>query len=233
MTVINKLLGLSGADLLVAIAAQADELKALWDAWNKQASQLAARFPAWQVAQRLAAQGSGLPAIADARLQLKAIESGRSLLNEPDPVAPVVAVMTTALRAGLHAASEAHAGAVAVALKQLDSESLWKKLDPSQCSSILETHSIAVPSKPNVGTGEELLAALEATSLDARQNMAPLVAARVSSALAQAVKLVTPSARRFAIAPVTLTTGTDVETWLEARRTELLEGIKAGPVILG
>jgi hypothetical protein len=141
--------------------------------------------------------------------------------------------MTTALRAGLHAASEAHAGAVAVALKQLDSESLWKKLDPSQCSSILETHSIVVPSKPNVGTGEELLAALEMTSLDARQNMAPLVVARVSSALAQAVKLVTPSARRLAIVPVTLTTGTDVEAWLDARRAELLEGIKVGPVILG
>jgi hypothetical protein len=233
MTLVNELTAKSGGELLVAVAGREKEIKELWNGWKKQAELVGVRQPAWDRAVRLAACGKALPELADARAQLAAIALSRGLLAEPDPVAPVAGVMAGVLRGRLQAIQEGHERAVTEALALLDSNDSWKALTPEQRTTIVEAQKIAIPMKPAVGTDEELRAALETSSLEARENVVALVASRVAVALSDAVRLVKPASHRVRLAPVTLETAAEVEAWVREREAELLEEIKKGPVILG
>lgn len=233
MTLLNELMAKSGAELLVAVAARASDIKELWNSWKQQASLIDKRQPAWDRTKRLAACGKALPELADARGQLEAIEAHRSLLADPDPVAPVTSVIAGVLRVKLQAIHESHAQAVAEAMKVLEADASWKSLKPDQQKTILEAQKVVVPPKPIVGTDEELLATLELASLEARENVAALVENRVASALADAARLLKPASRNLKFAPVTLETQSQVEAWITERKAQLLEEIKKGPVILG
>ena len=128
---------------------------------------------------------------------------------------------------------EAHAAEVADATATLNADASWARLNGDQRSAILAANGLLPPSKPIVGTDDELIAALDATSLEARGHLATVAKAGVAKALGEAVKLLTPKARQLPIKPATLSTESEVEAWVSARKTELLEAIKQGPVILG
>ena len=231
--VLTELMAKSGAELLVAVASRANELKELWNSWKTQAELADKRQPAWDRARRLAACGKALPALADARTQLAAIESSRSLLADPDPVAPLVVAIAGVLRTALQAIHDTHSRACADAMKVLQADASWGSLKTDQQTAILEDQKIVAPAKPTVGSDEELLSTLEESTLDARENVAALVANRVAGALAEAARLLKPASRNLRLAPVTLETPEQVEAWLAARKTQLLDEIKQGPVILG
>ena len=233
LTVIRELLALSGAELLVAVASRDKELKGLWDAWCKQAELIFARMPGWLRANQLAAHAKAIPALADALEQLKAVDTNRGLLNDPDPVAPIATTISNALRARLHKSHESHSGEVSIALKALNSDASWKSLKPEQQSAILMAHRIVLQNKPSADTAEELLESLSQCTIDARENLATVVRASVASALTDAAKILKPAARSIKFAPITLENESQVESWIADRKKQLLEEIKTGPVILG
>jgi hypothetical protein len=233
MTLLNELKSKSGAELLVAVASRASDIKELWNSWKQQAVLIEKRQPAWDCAKRLAACGKILPELADAHVQLQAIETHRSLLADPDPVSPVAALIAGVLRVKLQAIHESHSRAIVEAMKVLEADALWRSLNPDQQKTILEAQKVVAPQKPTVGTFDELLATLEASSLEARENVAALVPNRVAIALAEAAKLLKPASRNLKFAPVTLETELQVMEWIAERQAQLLEEIKKGPVILG
>jgi len=233
MTLPKELMAKSGAELLVAVASREKDIKGLWTSWKKQAELIDDRRPAWDRAKRLAACGKALPELTDARARLEAIEASRSLLDDPDPVAPVAGGVAGVLRNKLQAIHESHENAVAEAMKVLEADASWSSLKTEQQKTIVEAHRIVAPAKPVVGTEDELLTTLESSSLEARENVAALVANRVAGALADAVRLLKPASRNLKFAPVTLETEPQVEAWIVERKSQLLEEIKKGPVILG
>jgi hypothetical protein len=233
LAVLNELSTKSGAELLVSVAEHAEVIKAFWDRCEKSAAQIAQRRPQWDRVKRLASQAKGLPELADAFTQLDAIEQNRSLLAEPDPVAPIGKQIAAALRARVQSTHEAHAAEVADATATLNADAAWARLNGDQRSAILAANGLLPPSKPIVGTDDELIAALDATPLEARGHLATVAKAGVAKALGEAVKLLAPKARQLPIKPATLSTEGEVEAWIAARKSELLEAIKQGPVILG
>ncbi len=233
MTLLNELKVKSGAELIIGVASRASDIKELWNSWKQQAALIETRRPVWDRTKRMAACGKTLPELIDARAQLEAIEKDRSLLADPDPVAPVVALIAAALRVKLQAIYEGHAHAVAEAMKVLEANASWKSLKLDQQKTILEAQKIVAPQKLTVGTFDELLAMLEASSFEARENTAALVPNRVAGALAEAARLSKPAARNLKFAPVTLETELQVTAWIADRQAQLLEEIKKGPVILG
>jgi len=174
-----------------------------------------------------------LPESSDAVAQLDAVESNRALLADPDPVAPIGKQIAAVLRARLQEVHESHDREVATALTALAAEPAWSRLSADQQAQILAAHHLATPAKPSVGSDDELVAALDAVSLQARGHLATVAKASVAKALGEAVKLLAPKARALPIKPATLATEAEVEAWIAARRGELIEAIKQGPVILG
>jgi hypothetical protein len=233
LAVLNELSTKSGAELLVSVAEHAEVIKAFWDRCEKVAAQVAQRRPQWDRVKRLSAHSKALPGLADAMAQLDAVEQNRSLLADPDPVAPIGKQIAAALRAKLQAAYEAHASQVTEAAATLSADPSWARLSAEQQSTILAANGLLQPSKPVVGTDDELIAALDATSLEARGHLVTVAKAGVAKSLGEAAKLLTPKARQLPIKPATLSTEDEVEAWIAARKSELFEAIKQGPVILG
>ena len=190
-------------------------------------------MPGWLRANQLAAHAKAIPALADALEQLKAVDTNRGLLNDPDPVAPIATTISNALRARLHKSHESHSGEVSIALKALNSDASWKSLKPEQQSAILMAHRIVLQNKPSADTAEELLESLSQCTIDARENLATVVRAGISAALTDAAKILKPAARSIKFAPATLENESQVESWIAERKKQLLEEIKTGPVILG
>ena len=233
LTVVLELISLSGAERLVAVAAKEKELKGLWDTWCKQADQIEARMPGWLRATQLVVHAEAIPELADALAQLKAVDTNRGLLNDPDPVAPIATTIANTLRSRLSKSHELHAAEVIKAQNALDSDASWQKLKPEQQKAILATHKIVSPSKPTISTDAELLESLAECKIDARENLATVVRAGISAALTDAAKILKPAARSIKFAPATLENESQVESWIAERKKQLLEEIKTGPVILG
>jgi hypothetical protein len=233
LTVVLELISLSGAERLVAVAAKEKELKGLWDTWCKQADQIGARMPGWLRATQLVVHAEAIPELADALSQLKAVDTNRGLLNDPDPVAPIATTIANTLRSRLSKSHELHAAEVIKAQNALDSDASWQKLKPEQQKAILATHKIVSPSKPTISTDAELLESLAECKIDARENLATVVRAGIPAALTDAAKILKPAARSIKFAPATLENESQVESWIAERKKQLLEEIKTGPVILG
>ena len=233
LTVVLELISLSGAERLVAVAAKEKELKGLWDTWCKQADQIEARMPGWLRATQLVVHAEAIPELADALSQLKAVDTNRGLLNDPDPVAPIATTIANTLRSRLSKSHELHAAEVIKAQNALDSDASWQKLKPEQQKAILATHKIVSPSKPTISTDAELLESLAECKIDARENLATVVRAGIPAALTDAAKILKPAARSIKFAPATLENESQVESWIAERKKQLLEEIKTGPVILG
>jgi hypothetical protein len=233
LAILQELATKSGPELLVAVAEHAETLKSFWIHCQERESQIAQRRPQWDRAKRLSLHAKGLAEASDAVAQLDAVETNRALLADPDPVAPISKQIAAVLRARLQEVHESHDREVAAALTALADEAAWSRLSADQQAQILAAHHLAPPAKPSVGSDDELVAALDAVSLQARGHMATVAKASVAKALGEAVKLLAPKARALLIKPATLATEAEVEAWVAARRAELIEAIKQGPVILG
>jgi hypothetical protein len=153
---------LAGNAQVVAIAGFKDGLKADADHWRTLGQRLAARREQWQLAQRLVHHAATLARGADAAAALQAIEGSRSLLDDPDPVAPVVASLTDALRAALGDRLAAFVQAREHALAELAQSASWSALDERKRAEILGAVGLANHQAPAIGTTSELIATLEA-----------------------------------------------------------------------
>ena len=136
--------------------------KADADRWRTLGRRAAARREQWQLAQRLVHHAATLARGADAAAALQAIEGARSLLDDPDPVSPVAASLTDALRAALGDRLAAFVRAREEALAALTKSAAWAALDAKKQAQILAAVGLANHQAPAIGTTSELLATLEA-----------------------------------------------------------------------
>jgi hypothetical protein len=119
--------GLSGNDLLAALATHAQELRDKVKAWKAAEQKIAARQPNWRLAERPVRLGA-----KDQEADLENIRAGRCLLGDPDPVPPVVSAASEALRAKLNSAHAAWETAWKKGEERLGGDATWAKLTPEQ-----------------------------------------------------------------------------------------------------
>jgi hypothetical protein len=222
----------SGNELLQALHDQKDALQADVVKWIALAASIEKRTPAFQTAERLIAFAGSLPGHTTWAQQLADIRSQRSLLDTPDPVAPLLQAVGTALR---QASTQAHAHFRSVYTTQqarLGQHPLWAKLPPErQTSGLQSAGAIDLPA-PVLGTDSELLAALHEGDLADWQARADALPAQFDKALNTAIKEAEPKARRVTLPSATLHDAAEVDAWLAAARTKIEEALKDGPVIL-
>ncbi len=135
--------GLSGNDLLAALAADASNLRAKLKEWKAAGDKIASRLPTWRLAERLVRLGA-----EDQAADLDSIRSGRLLLADPDPVPPLIASASDALRSKLNAAHAAWEAAWTKGEERLASDPTWGKLAPEQKHSIRQDCGLLMVSKP-------------------------------------------------------------------------------------
>jgi hypothetical protein len=229
---IRALQTLSGNEQLLKIHERKDDLGAKLTAWKKNADTIVKRWPAWERLSDLLGYAKGLPEAEACATSGTAINSGRSLLADPDPTPELTKQLTAALRVALGRLHDDLAKAFKAGEEKLAASDVWRRLSDDQRATVAATHQLKPPPKEAFGKDDEILAALQRSTLADRRNLLDAVPQRFARALDEASRLLEPKAQRVALAGATIHDGAELDRWLEQTRKQVEEKLKDGPVIL-
>jgi hypothetical protein len=218
--------GLSGNDLLAALAADAANLRAKLKDWNAAKDKIAVRLPNWRLAERLVRLGADGQAT-----DLDSIRSGRLLLADPDPVPPLITAAAESLRVKLNAAHAAWEAAWTKGEERLANDATWGKLTPEQKHGIRHDSGLLMVAKTAVDTPQTIADALSQRGLSEWENVVKALPARIDDALTAAAALLEPKARTVALPGAMMKSEVELDAWLTKVRAKLAEALADGPVI--
>jgi hypothetical protein len=221
-----------GNELLQALYDERDSLTKSLTEWKRSAELIAARRPAFDRAEQLLAHAAESANAATWADTLAAVRANRSLLDSPDPVAPVAKELGESMRATVNSAVSAYAAAYASGLAALGADPLWQKLPVEKQTALLNSTGVQRRSAPAVDSDDDLLRALNGCPLATWRAHTDALPAQFTRAHAAAVKELEPKARRVALPPATIRNAADMEDWLAKARASIELSLKDGPVIL-
>ena len=230
---LETLRGLSGNELMLALFQDREKLAAEQEAWRERRGLTDVRLPRWRTLQRLLGFARTLPVCEAVASQAQAIADNRSLLADPDPVAPLCATLTDALRSAIQAARSQYEAAYTDKNTELEASSVWSQLGEDDQHQIRLTNGLGQLQPLWAGTEDEVLAAIEDTSLSEWGSMTAALASRISDSLLEAQRRLKPKSTRVSLPPASLETVADVDAYLDKARALILAHIEAGvPVVL-
>ena len=229
---LNALQMLSGNAQLLKIHEQKDDLSAKLATWRKNADGIAKRWPSWGRLLDFQGFATGVPEAGTCAISIAAITDGRILLADPDPVPELTKQLTTALRTALGKLQGDISNAFKAGDDKLAASQVWSGLSDQQRATLAGTFQLTLPAKETIGTDEEILAALRASTLADRRNLLDAVPQRFSRALDEASRLLEPKAQRVVLPGATIHNTTELDQWLAEARKQVEEKLKDGPVTL-
>jgi len=232
MAPIEVLASRMGNEQFVALADEADNLIASVKQWKSTAAGIAKRDAEWQKLRRLVAAASPLPEAAPASSAMEALCQQRGLLQDPDPVAPLVKSVTKALREALAAAKKEYERVQKDEDARLTADPTWQKLSDDQRAAFRAEHRLDEVPALSLGTDEEVLASAEATSLGGWNTRTHALPGRFAAAREAAARLLEPKAVRVNLPSTTVHTEAELDAWLTEVRQRVADQLKKGPAIL-
>ncbi len=224
---------LDGNALILGLYNERDRLREEMKTWADAAEATNARRQAWQRLRRLLRHARDLDEGRRLEQQADAVESGRGLLDEPDPVPPLLSETADLLRAALNEAYERYAEAFDAEISKLEGSETWQALGQEKRDRILASSGLRKRPKPRLESDAALLDSLDDTALSEWESLAFSVPERSSRALQEAARELEPTAVRVRPPSANLKTEADVDEYLEALRSKIIGHIEAGrPVIL-
>lgn len=224
--------GKSGNDLLFELFDKAETLSKKNTAWKEITAKISQRMPNYGLTRHLLGYGADIPEIQNYVSALDAVYANRTLLDDPDPVSPILKAVGNTLRAALRSAVEGQKKVYDVEMAKLESSTIWTKLPKVKRDLILSEVSITTSTEPVVSTDNELASALEACSLSHWCTLTDALATRFSQALEKAIIESEPKAVRVSLPSTTIRSKEDMEKWLTHARESIEESLKKGPVII-
>jgi hypothetical protein len=229
---LDGLVALAGNQQFREVARATELLRRDITVWTAAGDQRARRELAFARLNRLLDHAVSLEQTSAVRSQRDAVLSDRLLLNDPDPVSPLIVQLCAALRTALGAEAVALEATHADELAQLESSAEWQSLDPISKATLIENAGLAAPSPPLTGTDDELLRALDSVPLSGWKERRQALPAKVAAARAAAAKQLEPKSVTMKPASATLKTTSDVDTYLATLRARLLEHVAAGETVI-
>jgi hypothetical protein len=231
--VLDELKGLSGNEQFVAVYNHRERLLAESKSWSTAKQKIAERKPQWDLLQELLSLAPELSAAGAVATQAAAIKANRSLLDEPNPVAPLLSQLTAALRLALQLARQAYEAAYMRSIDELKATDAWSRLSEAEAQRILKESGMSYTAASSVATDEALLKTLRETPLSTLEAQTIALAARLELARAAAAQQLEPTAVTISPKHATLKSTEEADHYLAELREEILGHIKSGhPVIL-
>ena len=227
----QDLAGLQGNDLLFKLFENHDVLSTLITNSKATSKKLAPRLIAFTETCSLVGHGAGLAGVEDLEKNLNNIKLARTLLDDPDPVKPILQLIKEKLHQANKLASDLHAQTYQAELNKLQSHDAWQKLDNPSQESFIVSYSLGAPNKPN-DDESNLLNSLNNLPLKARNTETLALATKFNQLHDKAIEIITPKATTVPIPSATITNDAELEAWL-SKVKKLVEGpLKNGPVII-
>lgn len=229
---IAALQALAGNQQFRAIADEHEQLKASLTAWRDAVARREARQKEWQTLDTLLHHARGLHEATPVAEQREAILDGRQLLDDPDPVRPLLEAITEPLREHVRALAarlrEHHKQAVA----ELEATEEWQQLDDNAWTEIVADVGLQRPQDVDVSNQGKLLAALSDAPLSSWEDKIEVVHARAKRAREAAARRLEPTAVRVSLEAATLKTTADADAYLDDVRNKIMQHIDDGHTVI-
>jgi len=233
ITHLRELRDLDGNALILDLYNERDRLRSERSEWEERGRKATARGLAWERLGRLLRHTDSLREGEHLREQTAAVEQERNLLDEPDPVPPLLSETTDLLRAALNEAYELYAEAFDTEMEKLEGSETWQALEEEQRAHILKSTGLRKQSKPRLESDAAILDSLDGTALSEWESLAFSLPERFSRALQEAARKLEPSAVRVRLPGANLKTEAEVNEYLSELRARIMAHVEAGrPVIL-
>jgi hypothetical protein len=229
---LDALLALAGNQRFRAVADDHDRLSSDLERWRTAAVQREKRETEWHDLERLLRHAEGLPVAAEVSPAVAAIHEGRQLLDDPDPVAPPLLDLASALRDEVVRRAEQLADAHRAAVAELEAWDDWKKLDPEDRDAIVAEAKLVATRPPDVSTAGNLLEVLDVSPLSAWNDRISLVASRRDQARQRAAKRLEPDSVEVKPPSITFKPGDDPAPYFDELRALVQSHLDAGTAVI-
>jgi hypothetical protein len=230
--IIRDLEGDAGNTQVVKVAAVKDNLKEAADHWRALGHRIPIRLDEWRLAQRLLHHAVGLACHSAAAAMLEAVAVSRSLLDEPDPVSPVLSDLTDGLRVAVGDRLRVFTTTRDAALAELAASPSWSSLTEERRREILAETGFANHSSPAIGTSSELLATLDAWPISDWQVRTDAIAEQATKAHELAARVAARDAVLVKPARAVIHDQSELDVYLEDLRTTITAHLASGGTVV-
>jgi hypothetical protein len=229
---LGALLAFAGNQRFRQVADDYERLRADLERWRTAAERRDKRESAWRDLERLLRHADGLPVAETVKPAVAAIRDARQLLDDPDPIAPLLAELAATLRAEVNQRAQLLADAQRAAVAELESGPEWNQLDPADRDAIVaDAQLVPVPSQ-DVSTESNLLESLDAVSLSAWTDRISLVGSRRDQARQRAAKKLEPESVDVKPPSATFKPGDDPAPYFDRLRALVQSHLDAGTTVI-
>lgn len=225
---------LSGNEQLIALYENRREIAGAIDEWTQTAEKISKREHDWIVLKRLSDFASDLD---DAEMlvgQVEQIEQNRKLLEDPNPVEPLLQKLSDMLRKHLKELEKEWDDAVNEGIEKLKNNDNWQQLDQEARNRLMAEQKLTDKDRPDVKveSSDDILNTLQKLSIPHFTDRINAIPARFDKIAFEAAKLLEPEVQEVELPSRVLKEPEDVDQWLDETREVILERIKNGPVAL-
>ncbi|MCF6266282.1 MAG: BREX system P-loop protein BrxC [Desulfuromusa sp.] len=233
-TLIEQIRLAVGNEQLLQIYNRRDDLIQFIADWEKTVKLIDKRWPTWLQLQELARQSNGLQNAETYRIQVKNIEDQRMLLDDLDPIAPLVKELSQQLRDELNRLDGQYKEQHAAGMSRLQADENWQQLEPEEKNRLLAGQKLSVVFQPKVEvqTTQQILATLRILPLGQFTDQLAALSGRFNTVLEQAAELCEPKTQFISVPRRTLKTADDVDAWAEEVKMQLKSALENGPIVV-
>lgn len=224
----------SGNEQLLVLYQYSEELLEAIDRWRNLQERIAQRMEQWNILTRLLHHAKGIENIEVIESQVRTIEQQRQLLDEPDPIAPLVAKLAQILREQLNTLSRRYEKLYQGGISTLSQDPQWQQLEPEERQQLLIQFNLSEKELPTIklDTTADILETLEKLSCTMFEDKIAALPTRFEQLLQHIAEILEPHAQVFSLPRRTLKTEREIEDWLLEVRRQLREALQRGPIIL-
>jgi len=234
-SILDEIKFATGNEQLLIIFNRSDELSQAAEQWSILAEKIEERWPCWEALQELVNYAGAIKAAQEAKQQIQTIESQRLLLNDPDPISPIVKSLENDLRQAIVNYFQRYKDELNKQMKSLEADSSWQQLTEEQRSSIMQSCGLEKPEtmeEIDVSTRQLLIDYLRQHPLNNWDDRINALPGRFSKALDLAAKELEPEVHSVELPKRILKTEQEVEEWLNEIKEQLNKAIGNGPVVI-
>ena len=228
---LDDLMARSGNERFKAVADDHARLSGALQSWQAAGDRRDRREAAWRDLSRLLGHAAGLPIASTVAPAVAAIDSGRQLLDDPDPVTPLLGDVAGALRAEVTALADELAEARRAAVAELEAWEGWAALADDDRQVVLGAHDLVVEPAPATASVADVLVALDTIPLAAWHDRIGLVPTRRDQAHMQAATILEPASVTVDLPKATVKSPDDLAAYLAAVEAVVAPHLAAGRTV--
>lgn len=221
-----------GNERLLDILQQKEDLQAKFTDWSAKAKLVGAREPLWNLLMELNNHAPDEPEMEQLKIETAAIKDSRLLLQEPDLIQPILTAITDKLVAILNKRKEQYNTLYDLRMADLQANEYFKKLTPEQKHGILAKHQLLVKPEIKALDAHALHYQLQKASLYTWDTKIAALPGQFQSALEDAILLSAPQAKTYSLPRKTISTQTEIDSYVAELKTELETLLKESSSII-